>query len=149
MRRGKKFIIAAVLAVVVLGGTLGGVALAADNEDGTTPVSKIGTFLEKVIGIYEEKTGTTIDRTALDESITEARDQLRTEAREQLRQRLIDEGVMTGEEFDQWQEWLDARPDVPMPFGNGGMHSGRFGGPALRGFGGGLGNWCQPDATTD
>ena len=178
MRRGKKIILTAVLSVVVLGGTLGGVALAADGEDGNNPVTQIGNFLQKVIGIYEEKTGTTIDEQALEESIQEARDQLRTEQRNEFRQKLIDEGVVTQEqldEYDQWmesrpdfpteefQQWLDSRPDLPNMFGfgdRGGMkffgsgdeEGGRFFFGMERGHrgpGGGFNGGCLPGDSTE
>ena len=53
MRRSKKFILIALLTIVVLAGSIGGVALAqAGNEEDSPPNPPHGAFLEKVCEIY-------------------------------------------------------------------------------------------------
>jgi hypothetical protein len=164
MWRSKKFIIIAVLTVVVLGGTLGGVAIASANDD-DTPRSKTAALMDKVAEIYEKNTGTPIDSGELQKAFTEARDEIATQAREQFRQKLIDEGKVTQEqldeleqwlksrpdfptdEFKQWMEsrpdfpteefkqWMESRPDIQLPFGPGNQGGERPSGDMHRGFG--------------
>ena len=178
MRRGKKILLTAILSVVVLGGTLGRVAMASDGEDESNPITRLGNFIEKVIGIYEEKTGTTIDKQALEDSFEEAGDQLRTEKRDELHQRLIEEGLITQEQLDELEKWLEARPDFPteefeewmesrpdLPdtfrfghrgdgkfFGFGDREEGKFFFDMQRGHrgpGGGFHGWCLPGDSTE
>jgi hypothetical protein len=133
MWRGKKFIIIAVLTAVMLAGTIGGVALAQDNEE-EAPAAGFGNVLERVCAIYEENTGVTIDQEALREAFAQAQDEMRMEALDNYLQRLVEEGKLTQEQADQYKEWLEARPDVPMVAGMGGRGMFQcFGGPG--GFG--------------
>ena len=172
MWRSKKFIFTALLTVVVLGGILGGVAVAsADDEDTSRPQAGGVSFLDRVAEIYEQNTGVAIDSGELQQAFAEARDEFGIEARDRLRQRLIEEGVISQEQLDeleQWlesrpdfptdefEEWMESRPDITLPFGRG-NHDGEkpFGGMFrnFRGFanrfGGGPHGWCAPDAPAD
>ncbi len=112
MWRSKKFIIIAVLTVVILGGTLGVIAIAYASSD-DTPQSRTTTLLDKVAEIYEKNTGTPIDAAELQKAFTEARDDIATQAREQARQKLIDEGKITQEQLDELDKWLESRPNFP------------------------------------
>lgn len=170
MFKSKKFIIVAVLAAVVLTGTIGGVALAnSGNGAGPGPLANHNAILEKVAEIYEANTGTSIDADELQKAFAEAQGEIATQQREQMRQRLLDEGVITQEQLDEldawlesrpemgtdeFKEWLESRPDFGIgPFGN--MNGERFGqmrdrlGP--RGFGGpggGFHGLCPPEETS-
>jgi hypothetical protein len=97
-------------------------------------------MLEKVAAIYEENTGTAIDAQQLQTAFEQAGDEMRIEARNEFFQKLVGEGKITQDEADQYETWLDSRPDIDMPFG----HEGR--GP-MRGFGGfgGMFHGCPPD----
>ncbi|MCX6009794.1 MAG: hypothetical protein NTW48_07170 [Chloroflexi bacterium] len=131
MWRSKKFIIVAVLAAVILTGSISGVVLAADNGDNNQPGAKNEALLDKVCAIYEQNTGTTIDAQALKEAFTQAQDEMRTEALDEYLQKLVDEGKITQEQADQYKAWLETRPDVPIlapGFPGAGMPHG-FGGP--------------------
>jgi hypothetical protein len=152
MWRSKRFIVVAVLTAVVLVGSIGGVVLATDNEDENQPVAPNVPLLDKVCAIYQANTGTAIDAQELQKAFTEARNELMAEARENFRQRLIDEGKITQEQLDEFDAWLEARPDIPFPFGpsdpdgikpfGGGHHGfGRFGGEFPR--------WGGPCAPTE
>jgi hypothetical protein len=164
MTKKKKFIIAGVLLVAVIAGTIGGVALAQSggpNGGGQGPDNNA--MLERVAEIYEENTGTAIDAAELQTAMAQARDEIATEQREQMRQRLVDEGIITQEQLDEldawlesrpdsmmtdeYKEWLESRPDIGLGPGNGEgfgrMHEG-FGGQCgpgggFRGPGGGFG----------
>jgi hypothetical protein len=178
MKRSKKLILVAVIAVVVLAGTFGGVALAqTGDEDNSQPETKCGPLLEKVCEIYNrENPEATIDCEALKDAFTKAGSEIQTEARERMRQRLIDEDIMTEEQLDEleawlksrpefptdeFKEWMELRPDFPTDEYKEWMQSrpddipSRFG-PRFKsghrgfgGFGGGLRGWLAPDATVE
>jgi type VI protein secretion system component VasK len=151
MWRSKKFIIIAVLAAVILAGTIGGVALAQTGDDNTSKAqAKVTALLDKVAEIYQKNTGTAIDSAELQKAITEAGKALRDEAFDKYLQGLVASGKITQEQADQYKNWLNAKPDVPLPFDKnnggglmpfGGMHRG-FGGPD-----GGFRGWCAPDTS--
>jgi len=140
MRRSKKLIIAAVLAGVLLFGSLGGIALADDGDDG--PAAKFGEFIDKVIANYEGEGYTLESPEALKQAfadtrteMAEARAEMRAAAMESRLAKLVEEGKITEEEADELQGWWQSRPDVPVKFGLRG-HSGFRGMGGVRGFGG-------------
>ena len=144
MWRSKKFIIVAVLAVVVLGGSIGGVALArtesgspagmllAQNVSENT--SQRDVLLVRVAEILQEQ-GIDITSEQLQDAFVQARSEMRTEALKNRLQSLVNEGRITQKQADQYLEWWQAKPDVPVKFGFGG-HGGFRGMGGLRGFGG-------------
>ena len=171
MWRSKRVIIIAVLTVLVLGATLGGVAMAqADDPDvNASQTANVSTFLDKVAEIYQQNTGVAIDAEELQKAMTEAGQQLKDEALDNYLQKLVAEGKITQEQADQFNAWLDSRPtfpteefkdwwesrpDVPGLFGtDNGNRIGPFGGMhrGMGGFGMGfkLGRWCAPDTETE
>ena len=145
MWRSKKFILVAVLAVVLLAGSIGGVALAADNGDDSQPKARCGDMLERVCEIYEQNTAVVIDQEALKDAFAQVRGEMRPEApqnrpkmepeammKDHL-QNLVDEGKITQEQADALQEWWEARPDVPVGFGFPGGHGGFHPAPGMGG----------------
>jgi len=135
MWRGKKWVIVVVLAVVVVAGSVAGVALAADNGDegGSAPVGD-GALLDRVCQIYEKNTGTTIDPEALQDAFAQAQSEMQDEAMQNRLQNLVEQGKITQAQADQYLEWWQARPDVAAGFGCR-VHGG------FRGMGGPPG-WC-------
>ena len=148
MRRSRKLIIAVVLAGVLLFGSLGGIALADDGDDG--PAAKFGEFIDKVVTLYEQKSGgDTIDNPeALKEAFADAKNDMRAAAMGNRFQGLTDEQKealqewrdsrpgLTDEQKEALQEWWGERPeDFPMKFGLRG-HGGFRGMGGLRGFSG-------------
>jgi hypothetical protein len=115
MWRSKKFIIIAVLTVVVLGATLGGVAIAgADDENASqTTTSPFTTLLEKVAAIYQQNTGTAIDPQELQKAFTQAQKEIRDEALDKYLKGLVDDKKITQEQADQYKAWLESRPAFP------------------------------------
>ncbi|MBN1176707.1 MAG: hypothetical protein JXA51_03395 [Dehalococcoidales bacterium] len=170
MWRSKKFLLTVVISVVVLGAILGGYAVAnADDEDtGQLPAGE-NNLLGKVAEIYETNTGVAIESDELQNAFNQARNELGIQAKERIQQRLVEEGLVTQEqldEFEQWlsekpefptdefDEWMEAKPDIGLHFGPGNEDGGkRFGGMFrnFRGFaekfGGGPHGWCAPDTT--
>ncbi len=168
MWRSKKFIFTVLLTVVALGGILGGYAVAnADDEDTSPPPAGEFNFLDKAAEIYEKNTGVAIDPDELQNAFNEAREELGNQARERFHQRLLEEGAITQEqldEFEKWlesrpdfmteefKEWMESRPDIQLPFGPHNGDGERSFGKAFRhfhgfakGFGGGFHGWCEPD----
>ncbi len=133
MWRSKKMIISLVLASVLLLGSLGGIALAADDEEDSQPRAFLGTLWEKVSVLYEQKTGDTLNQDALKEALVEAQAEMRTEALQAHLQSLVEQEQITQEEADQYLEWWQTRP-ADIPFGPGlNRHHGFHG---MRGCGG-------------
>ena len=127
MWRKKKLILSAVLAVVLLLGTLGGVVLAQDGGGNETQVEgRCDVLLDKITTIYEGNTGVTIDQEQLKEAFKQAHREMVNEAVHTRLQKMVENEVITQEEADQYLEWWQARPDVYL------------GGPGPRGFGGGF-----------
>jgi hypothetical protein len=145
MWRSKKFLLAAVLAVVALIGSLGGVALAQSGDEGNNqPAAQHQAMLDKVCAIYEQNTGVAINSAELQKAFDQARSEMQDEALNNFFQGLVDEGKITQEQADQYKAWLKSKPDVAIPFAPGfsgrGMHRG-FGGPN-----GEFPGWCKPEA---
>jgi len=172
MWRSKKFLLTALLTVVVLGGILGGYAVAkADDTDTDQPPAGDVNLLDRVAEIYQKNTGVAIDSGELQKAFTEARDELGIQVRELLHQRLIEEGILSQEQLDeleQWiesrpdfqteefEEWMESMPDIDLPFGPGSEDGKRPFGNMFRNFrgfgerfGGGPHGWCVPDAPAE
>ena len=123
-----------VLVPAVLAGSIGGVAFAqTGSEDTTQPEARHEALLDRVSAIYQENTGVAIDSEALRDAFAQAQSEMRAEALQNHLQSLVDEGTITEEEADQYLEWWQSKPDVPVGFG-------------LRGPGGfrGMGGPCAP-----
>jgi len=147
MWRSKKFVIIAILTVVVLAGILGGVAIAsADDQNANQPQADGTKLLDKVAEIYQKNTGTAIDPQELQKAFTEAQKEMRNEALDKYLNSLVDQGKITQDQAKQYKDWLNAKPDVPFgPGFKGGMRGfGKFGGM----FGGKFGGWCPPATPT-
>ena len=125
MWRSKKFIVVAVLAAVILSGTIGGVVLAT-NGDEIEPEA----LLDRVCEIYQENTGVAIDQEALTDAFAQAQSEMQIEALETRLQSLVEEGEITQAQADEYLDWWQAKPDVSFGFGFGGRGGFRgMGGP--------------------
>jgi hypothetical protein len=142
MWRGRKVMVIA-LAAVLLVGTSVGVVLAADNGDeaGSPPEAQHWALLDRVCEIYEENTGTPVDQQALQDAVAQARSEIQAEAMQNRLANLVEKGQITQDEADQYLEWWQSRPDVAVGFGFRG-HGG------FCGMGGPLG-WGGPGAPTE
>jgi len=115
MRRSRKLIVVAVLAAVVLAGSIGGIALA--NGDDSNPEDRFGQSLDRVCEIYQEKTGVAIDQEALKDAFAQARNEAQTEAMQNRLKSMVEEGTITQEQADEFLQWQQAKPDFPFGFG--------------------------------
>jgi len=141
MWRSKKFIVIAVLAAVVLVGSIGGVALAQTRigsigkmalaRTGYGPNSLQedchGVMMDRICEIYEGNTGVAIDQQVLEDAFAQARSEMCDSAmeshlqnRDSYLQNLVDQGEITQDEADQYKEAWQARADMPARFGFGG-----------------------------
>ena len=103
MRRSKKFILIALLAVVVLVGSTAGVIFAqTGNGDGSQPK----TLLARVAEILE------IDQQRLEDAFAQARGEMKDEALDRYLQNLVEQGRITQEQADQYRSWIQAKPDT-------------------------------------
>ncbi len=135
MWRSKKVIVGAVLAAVLLFGSLGGVALA-DNGDGGLK-AKLGDFITSVCDIYDENVEPDIDREALQAAIDEVRTQMAEDRAEMQAAaikdhlaKMVENGVIDETQAQELQEWLESKPDVPVRFdfrGDGGFRGSGMG----------------------
>ena len=138
MWRSKKLIVGAVLAVVLLAGSIGGVALADVNGGGGDRAARCEEFLDKVCENYGEG----IDCDKLKAAFTDARSQMHPEgmpnrgewdpeARLERLQNLYEEGKITEEQYNKMKERIESMPEGPFERGfqdRGGMRGVR--GPA-------------------
>lgn len=140
MWRSKKFIVIAVLAAVVLAGSIGGVVLAADNGDDSQPGAKYRALLDRICEIYEQNTGDTIDADELQKACAEAQREMQAAAMEARLAKMVENGVIDETQAQEFQEWWESRPE-DVPLGPGLCGHGRF-----RGMGGirGIGGPCAP-----
>jgi hypothetical protein len=136
----KKFVLIALLTLVVLGGTLGGIAIAQANDQGTSQTdntSPLTTLLDKVATIYQQNTGVAINAQELAKALTQAQTEMRATALDKYLNNLVAQGKITQDQANQFKTWLNSKPDVPIGPGlkgfhgmgrMGGMFGGRFGG---------------------
>ena len=125
MWRSKRFIIVAVVAAVLLAGSIGGIALAQENGDGSQPGVHFEALWDSVAVIYEQNTGVTLDTEALKAAFAEARSEMQSEAMQNRLQNLVEQGQITQEQADEHLQWQESRPDVPFKHGfrgHGGFH---------------------------
>jgi hypothetical protein len=113
MTRTKKIVLAVVLTTVVLAGSIGGVALAADGDDEDTQLTTSDTLLDRIIEIYQETTGVTIDKEALKDAFDQAREEKGIEPRSGFHFGRFGDDELTQEQQDELDAWLESRPDFP------------------------------------
>ncbi len=107
MWRSKKLIIAAVLATVLVAGSIGGIVLAQENGDDSQPETLLARVAE-ILGIDQQK---------VEDAFAQAQSDMQTEALRNRLQNLVDQGKITQGEADQYLEWWQSKPDVPVGFG--------------------------------
>jgi len=115
MTNKKKLLIGVLVATMALTGVLVG-SVSADTEDADGPRSQLMARVAEILGI---------DQADVDDAFQQAMEEQREEmegqreerqaemeaARDAHIQSLIDEGVVTQEEVDEWEAWMESRPD--------------------------------------
>ncbi len=116
MLRNKKLVMVAVLlAVVLLVGGIGGVALA---QTGSTSDGSGNTLLARVATILG------IDQSKLESAFDKAQKDMRQEALDNYLKSLVEQGKITQAQADQYKSWWQSKPDLPPglgPRGRGGF----------------------------
>jgi len=151
MKQKKLIIISSVVAaVIVLMGLVGGSVLASSGSSSTdTSISKNpdSAFAAKVAAILG------IDQDKVEAAFAQAKQEMRTEAEDARLAKLVEDGVITQDQADQYKAWLDSKPDVPALDGmQGGMQGERGGmmGPGMGCPSGEFGQHGQrPDSPTN
>jgi hypothetical protein len=125
MSRGNKLVIGSLAAVAILAGSFGGYVAMADTEEDVPeanqesiapPETQLLDRVAEILSIEEEE---------LKSAVAQARQEMMDEAFERRLDRLVEEEVITEEEAQDYLEWWQERPDVPMDFGlRGGFHEG-------------------------
>ncbi|MFH1383104.1 MAG: hypothetical protein ABIH70_09485 [Chloroflexota bacterium] len=125
MWRKKKWIIAIVLAVVVM--LAGGIGSAVFAQTESTSDNSSNTLLVRVATILG------IDQQQLEDAFAQAQKDMRAEALDNRLKSMVENGTITQEQADQYKQWWQAKPDVPGLDATGRMGVTRgFSGP--RGF---------------
>jgi hypothetical protein len=150
MKRRTKILLVIVAGLLIIGGIFGATAAFADNpaSSNTTPAANL---LQKIADNYANITGQSLDATALQQAFDQAQVQIKSEQEKAFLDKLVADGVITQDQADQYQAWLDARPDVPQLNGPA-QGFGQFFGPRgfghfFRGFHFGQPDQTQPPAT--
>jgi hypothetical protein len=147
----KKFILIGLLTLVVLGGTLGGIAVAQANDNGSNTTSqadnttRMSALLEKVATIYQQNTGVTINADELAKAFTQAGKEMCNTAMDKFLDNLVTKGQITQDQANQFKAWLDAKPNIDISPGFNGLFNrmGRMGK-----MGGMSRLWEVPDTST-
>ena len=102
MWKKKKFIIGLLVAVLIIGASLGGTALANGNDED----SQSDTLLARVAEILG------IDQQRVEEAFSQAQSELREERLDGYLQNLIDEGIITEDQAIEYKNWLESKPNM-------------------------------------
>lgn len=107
MLKSKKFIIVAVVAVVaIIVGATAGIALAANPPETERGSNKLLARVAEILDIPQDR---------LVEAFKQASAELREQRRDAYFQNLIDEGKLTQQQVEEYKQWLQDRPDIPLP----------------------------------
>jgi hypothetical protein len=110
MKKRRVLIAGILVAAMALTGILAATVAADTDNDGTRPRDTIMARVAELLGVDQSDV-----ESAFTQALQEEREQRQQEmeaAREARLQGLIDEGVLTQDQVDEWEAWLEARPDT-------------------------------------
>jgi hypothetical protein len=119
--RRKKLMIIGLVAVVILVGSIAGLALAQTGTPSPAQPQTLWSRVATILGIDQQK---------LEDAVTQAQRDMKDESVDAYLKNLVDQGKITQQQADQYKSWWQARPQTALP--------GPLGGPGLRGFRGGM-----------
>lgn len=100
--------IISILAAVILMGISAGVVFAQDENDAKIKdCNPIFTRVAEIMGVDEQEL-----ENAFKQAMKEQKEQMLNERM----QKLVEDGKLTSEEANKYKEWLEARPDIQLPF---------------------------------
>jgi len=143
LKMKKPLLIALIATVATIGITAGAVFAQDDDGNAAPPQARQEALLDRVAQIYQANTGVALDTPALKDAFLQAGEEMKTEAMADHLANLVDKGVITQEQADQFQGWWQAKPDTLPKHFRGGW-GGRFMGPGGMGF---PGRPCPPGNT--
>jgi len=103
MKQVAKVILPVLLAAAMLVATMPATALAQDEPGSPRRTALVARAAEIL----------NIDQQEFEDAIKQARQELREEALNSRLQELVEEGTLTQQQVDEYQAWLEARPDIP------------------------------------
>jgi uncharacterized membrane protein len=150
IRKRRWFIPVVIASVVLIGAIAGGMIVAADTGSDSAvaenqTVNQSQALLDKACAIYQEQTGVAIDPQQLKAALQQAQSEMRDEALQNRLQNLVSQGKLTQEQADQFLQWWQSRPDIPLPLAAAGP-GGRERGMMWRGP---VQVWGAPSCTPD
>lgn len=99
----KRWLMAVLVTGALLASVVGGPVLAQENDDGSSnPVSSLIARVAAKLGTGEQELKSAVD---------EAREELADERLQSELDKLIEKGVLTQEQADEYKSWLDAAPE--------------------------------------
>jgi hypothetical protein len=114
-KRKKVVLLVAVAVAVLISGVVAGVTLAqSGNSTQTQANTRYQELLNKVATIYQQNTGVTIDPQQLEAAFTQAQKEMQSEALQTWLQNLVTQGKITQAQADQYLQWWNSKPDVPL-----------------------------------
>ena len=135
MRFTKRWLaIGGVVLALVIAASIGSIAVMADTSGSTTnpttaaatppatATSAGQTFLDKVVAIYQQNTGVTLNETALQNAITQAKREVSTAELQSKLQSLVSAGKLTQDQANQILSWWQSMPGVLSGGNLGFMH---------------------------
>jgi len=128
MKHKKLLGIVAVVVGVLLVGGIAGVAFAANSS---TTSQSLWARVATILGI---------DQSKLESAVSQAQKEMQSEALDNYLKSLVENGTITQAQADQYKQWYQSKPDMPLGIGPG------FGGMG-RGHGFGMGGMCLPPTT--
>jgi hypothetical protein len=114
MRRTKKWVLIGILVavIVLITGLVGVIAVNAQTPSpSTTASSPQKNFADRVAKILG------LDEAQVENAFIQAEKEIRDEALTNRLNSLVQQGKMTQDQADQYQQWWESRPDVPAPLG--------------------------------
>jgi len=161
MTTRRKIIAGALVATMAVTGLIVG-TVSADDEDRDGPVNSLLARVAEILDIDQDDLEDAF-RQALEEQREQRQDEMQA-ARDARMQELIDQGVLTEEQSEEWQEWLESRPDnreemqewlesrpdmgdaFPFAQGRGMRPGGMMRGGGMRAFGAAGGFGCPTES---
>jgi hypothetical protein len=115
MWKNKKVVLLSAVAIAVLiASVAAGVTFAQGGGGGGAKPGNNTALMDKVCEIYEENTGVALDADELKAAYTQAQDEMQAEAMQSRLQDLVTQGKITQEQADQYLQWWNSKPDVPL-----------------------------------
>lgn len=121
--RKRWIIIPVALVTMALAVAATGVALAHENN-GDSKADKFTSRVAEILGL---------DQAQVEDAMKQARQELRDEAMQSKLDSLVEKGLITQEQSDEYLDWYQSRPEALAGFGKSGFGYGKYG--YKRGFG--------------